>query len=164
MIWEPLAPVEYEALKFELLRRISMSTTSSKHEEDIRSWLGARGLSPSHGLAHVDLVLSFAKELQFVYGGDIDVIAAAVLLHDLGRNMPQYQGAASALQSAKLAAAALNETDFPKEKILAVQTAIRQHDQPELRPEAVEGRILQGCGLPCGIWRSRRCSLSHVDS
>lgn len=121
------------------------------YEDAIKAHLRDRLDSASHSLDHLDAVLSYARGLAATYGGDDDVLTAAALLHDLGRNDKRLHGAASAEQSAQLARGILDAVAFPAEKIPLVLVAIGEHDQPELRPTALEGRILKDADFLAGF-------------
>jgi dTMP kinase len=123
----------------------------NEYEVNIRQILKSSSLSPSHGLHHLDDVLRYSLKLHTVYGGDIDIIIASALLHDLGRNDPQYRGQKSASRSAEYAVEILQNISFPPDKVEAVLTAIREHDQPELRPSSLEGRILKDADFLSGF-------------
>jgi dTMP kinase len=128
-----------------------LTETRSPYEATLREHIGQLALSSSHNFDHINRVLSFALQLQALHGGDTDVITAAALLHDLGRSDPQYRGADSALQSAKLALTLLENAAFPREKISGVLQAIKEHDQPSLRPSTLEGRILKDADFLAGF-------------
>lgn len=99
--------------------------------------------STSHDIGHLKRVSSTALKLQRLYGGDRQVIEAAAFLHDLGRTDTSLFGKDSALRSVELALPILQRIGFSEEKIETVCKAIAEHDQPELRPSTVEGRILK---------------------
>ena len=114
--------------------------------------LAGASLSVSHDRWHIDRVLDYALQLQAVYGGDRDVLVAAVLMHDLGRADPNRQhGLASIQASAEGAEQILEAIHFPAEKRPAVLGAISEHDQPELRPESTEARILKDADFLAGF-------------
>jgi len=123
----------------------------SNYEHLIRNALRGVLSSASHQLDHLDLVLTYALALQETYGGDIDVLTAAVLLHDLGRNDPHLHGAESAQKSAELARDVLQQIGFPEDIIPNVLQAIAEHDQPGLRPSTLEGRILKDADFLAGF-------------
>jgi len=128
-----------------------LSSKTSPYEMAIRERLSKLNLSASHGFEHIDMVLSYAIELQATYGGDLDVITAAALMHDLGRSDPSYRGTESAIQSMQSASVLLEDIGFPAEKILLVNQAIIEHDQPSLRPSTLEGRILKDADFLAGF-------------
>ena len=117
--------------------------TDELTEQEIRSKLNAMKLSPSHDHWHLDRVLAYARQLQSQYGGDLEVLTAAVLLHDLGRSDQSKHGQESADESVKLADRVLQQICFPEERAELVRMAIREHDKPGLRPSTIEGRILK---------------------
>lgn len=123
----------------------------SNYEHAIRGALRGSLSSASHDFDHLDLVLTYALALHDTYGGDLDVITAAVLLHDLGRNDPRVHGPASAQKSADLARDVLKQVGFPEVIIPAVLEAIVEHDQPALRPTSLEGRILKDADFLAGF-------------
>ncbi len=123
----------------------------SSFEYAIRSLLRGSLSSASHSIDHLDRVLNYALSLRETYGGDLDVLTAAALLHDLGRNDKQIHGAASAQRSADDALSILEQVGFPPDIIPAVQQAIAEHDQPSLRPTMLEGRILKDADFLAGF-------------
>jgi dTMP kinase len=118
-------------------------------------------LSPSHNRWHVDRVLGYANELAKQYGGDLDVITAAVILHDLGRDNPSLRGPQSSQKSAEMAENILRRSGFPSNKIENVITAIGEHDQPDIQPSTLEGRILKDSDFLAGFgpWGILRIAL-----
>jgi dTMP kinase len=128
-----------------------MTQARSPYETAIRAKLRERELSVSHGVDHLDRVLAYAMGLQATYGGDADVITAAALLHDLGRSNTQLHGTASADLSATQAAEILDEVSLPHAKRLLVLQAIAEHDQPDVRPTTLEGRILKDADFLAGL-------------
>lgn len=121
-----------------------MSSNQREHVE-LAIWkeIAGENLSVSHDHWHIDRVLSFACQLQSIYGGDLDVISAAVILHDLGREDPDIHGPDSIKKSIIHAREILGRIDFPLDKGDRVITAIDEHDQPDRRPSTIEGRILK---------------------
>ena len=75
-----------------------MSNTSIELEPqvdvELSLWKEIAGLniSVSHDHWHIDRVLNFANQLHSLYGGDIQVITAAAILHDLGRSDSTLHG------------------------------------------------------------------------
>ncbi len=120
---------------------------------DLTIWKEIAGLnlSPSHDRWHIDRVLEYAKELAKIYGGDLEVLTAAVIMHDLGRHDPSLRGIESSKESAELAEKMLRRAQFPPTKIQSVLTAISEHDQPDLRPSTLEGRILKDADFLAGF-------------
>lgn len=129
-----------------------MNTNNSERLElDLWKHLASRHLSVSHDRWHIDEVLRYARELHTIYGGDIEVLTAAVVLHDLGRTEPTLRGQASTDRSIQWARPILEDIGFPADKIEAVLTAIREHDKPEVSPSTVEGRILKDADFLAGF-------------
>lgn len=117
--------------------------------------------SPSHGKEHLKRTRGFATRLQDIYGGDPEVIRAAVILHDLARVNTQLAGRESALESAELARDVLVEVGFPEEKVGSVCQAIGEHDQPDISPQSLEGKILKDADFLAGFgaWGILRAAL-----
>ena len=113
--------------------------------------LSQRRLSISHDRWHLERVLAFAEQLQTIYGGDMEVLTAAVLLHDLGRSEPNLHGRDSVIESLKDAGEILGALDIPPSKIEAILRAIDEHDDPNRRPSAIEGRILKEADFLAGF-------------
>ena len=125
--------------------------STERFELDIWKGLAGQHKSVSHDRWHIDRVLQFASQLQSMYGGDPDVVTAAVLLHDLGRSVPALPGKASAEESVVRARCILQQIGFPVAKTEHVLTAIDEHDQPEVRPSSIEGRILKDADFLAGF-------------
>lgn len=99
---------------------------------------------PTHDLNHVLSVWDNAMLLA-PKGVDMEVLMAAVFLHDLGRfDKSSMKGAKHAVSGAKHAKRILLKIDFPREKIPIVFEAIRYHDAvfPLKTRKTREGRIL----------------------
>jgi len=98
-----------------------------------------------HDKAHVERVYNLAVRIAIKENADLDVVKAAVLLHDIARAM-EDEGKITdhALESAEMAKKILEEANFPREKIVKVVRCIEAHRfRKGLRPESVEAKILQ---------------------
>jgi uncharacterized protein len=105
---------------------------------------------PVHGFDHVLRVLRLAEQLACAEGADLEVVRAAVLLHDAQPPEDSTQSASSGkrsahhLDSAAFAHRQLEKEGWPEAKILAVEHCIRAHrfrDDRE-QPQTLEARIL----------------------
>ncbi len=103
------------------------------------------GDSVAHGLDHTKNVLRNAIEISEKEGGDIDIIVAAAILHDIAKNKQNKEEVeCHATEGAKIAKELLEGFDFPKEKIDAVCYAIKIHRKSTcLKPETIEAAIIQ---------------------
>ena len=72
---------------------------------------------------HVQAVVTTAIKLAELTGADVDVVEAAAWLHDIRKDA----GDKHPEKGAKFAKSFLPETDFPKEKIDAVASAVKLH-------------------------------------
>lgn len=99
----------------------------------------------AHDLSHLQRVWHNARTLQAEEGGDLEVLLAAVLLHDcvaVEKNSP-LRSQTSRL-AAKKAASVLLEMHWPEEKIIAVSHAIEAHSfSANITPLTFEAKIVQ---------------------
>ena len=113
--------------------------------------LSLRRLSPSHDRWHLEHVLTFARQLHEIHGGDMEVLTTAALLHDLGRSDSDLHGRASVSKSVKEARKVLEIVDISPSKIEPVMLAIAEHDQPGVVPTTIEGKILKDADFLAGF-------------
>lgn len=99
----------------------------------------------SHDLAHIHRVFRNALKIQAGEGGDAEILAAAVLLHDcvaVEKSSP-LRSQASRLAAEK-ASGILAALGWPKERIEAVAHAILTHSfSANIKPETLEAKMLQ---------------------
>lgn len=99
----------------------------------------------SHDLAHIHRVFKNAMKIQAGEGGDAEILAAAVLLHDcvaVEKNSP-LRSQASRLAAEK-ASGILAGLGWSEEKIAAVAHAILTHSfSANIPPETHEAKMLQ---------------------
>lgn len=99
----------------------------------------------AHDMAHILRVFHNALRIHADEGGDGEILAAAVLLHDcvsLPKNHPDR--AHSSRFAAEKAGDILNELGWAPERIAAVAHAILTHSfSANLAPETLEAKILQ---------------------
>jgi len=89
---------------------------------------------------HNALVYSIGMEIGKELNADMDILKAAILLHDVGRSEVRE---GHGQKGAEMAAEILSNTNFPVDKINAVKNAIRVHvGWDESIPETLEARIL----------------------
>jgi uncharacterized protein len=105
---------------------------------------------PVHGFDHILRVFRLAERLARAEGADPEIVAAAVLLHDVeSQESPDPAGNASSRlahhqYSAQFAAEVLRAEGWPPERIQAVQHCIRAHrfrDDSE-QPATLEAKVL----------------------
>lgn len=114
-----------------------------KLKEEIQPYFEKTG---SHAFNHTERVYHNATRIaESTEGIDMDILKASVLLHDISRmKEDEIEGLDHAIDGAQIAKEILEKTDFPKEKIEAVQSAIRTHRYSKgLKAETIEGEILQ---------------------
>lgn len=99
----------------------------------------------SHDLAHIHRVFKNAMKIQVGEGGDAEILAAAVLLHDcvaVEKNSP-LRSQASRLAAEK-AGGILAGLGWSEAKIAAVAHAILTHSfSANIPPETLEAKMLQ---------------------
>ncbi len=119
--------------------------------ENARGWYT---VDPTHGFEHVLIVLRLAETIARQEGADLEIVRAAVLLHDAtppdaagGLGGDQHTGAARQehhLSSAEFAHQVLLADGWPEERIAAVQHCIRAHRFRDDRenPQTLEAQVL----------------------
>lgn len=99
----------------------------------------------AHDLSHLQRVWHNARTLQAEEGGDLEVLLAAVLLHDcvaVEKNSP-LRSQASRLAAEK-ASKVLANLNWPEEKTSAVVHAIEAHSfSANITPTTLEARLMQ---------------------
>lgn len=99
----------------------------------------------AHDLSHLQRVWHNARTLQAEEGGDLEVLLAAVLLHDcvaVEKNSP-LRSQASRLAAEK-ASKVLANLNWPEEKTSAVVHAIEAHSfSANITPLTLEARLMQ---------------------
>lgn len=103
------------------------------------------GNDGSHDIAHLQRVWKNAAKIQAVEGGDIEILCAAVLLHDcvsVEKNDPR-RSQASRLAAEK-ATGLLRALGWPSDRIAKTAHAIEAHSfSAKIPPETLEAKILQ---------------------
>lgn len=126
-----------------------MSTAAFAPLQNLASELLPHALEPgedgAHDLSHLQRVWHNARALHANEGGDLEVLLAAVLLHDcvaVEKNSP-LRSQASRLAAQK-ASTVLTAMDWPDAKITAVVHAIEAHSfSANITPTTLEARIIQ---------------------
>ncbi|MGC8838045.1 MAG: HD domain-containing protein, partial [Anaerolineae bacterium] len=80
---------------------------------------------PAHGFDHVLRVLALAERIARAEGADLEIVRAAALLHDVGREEEARTGRCHAQVSAARAREVLH--GHPPERVEAVAQAIAAH-------------------------------------
>ena len=98
----------------------------------------------SHGFDHVERVYRLCMRIGSAEKADMEVLLAAALLHDIGRDLEDHIGADHAEASAMLAEEFLSSLNgFPKEKVRLVLDAIKEHRfSTTLKPQSLEAKVL----------------------
>jgi uncharacterized protein len=99
-----------------------------------------------HEFDHTQRVYNLSLQIAKEEKGDIDIIKASALLHDIARKKQDEckNKICHAEEGAKMAGELLEKTDFPKDKISAVCSAIETHRfSKNLKPKTKEAEILQ---------------------
>ena len=99
------------------------------------------GEDAAHDFEHVLRVLRLAERIGAAEGADVEVLRAAVLLHDVARVAEDQGGACHAAAGAERAREIL--AGHPKDKVDAVTHAIATHRfRDSVVPQTLEARIL----------------------
>jgi uncharacterized protein len=116
--------------------------------EQARRWYSTD--DPVHGYDHVWRVYRMAERLAIAEGADLEIVRAAVLLHDAqdsqaGQDERQAERRGNHhLRSAEFAARVLDEEGWPAERIAAVQHCIQAHRfrDDATMPQTLEAQVL----------------------
>jgi len=114
--------------------------------EQAREWYS--DADPVHDFAHVLRVYRLAERIGPAEGADMEVLLAAVLLHDAAEAAPDGEGDRPThhLASAEFARKRLAEEGWGLERLEAVVHCIRTHRfRGTEKPETLEARILFDC-------------------
>jgi uncharacterized protein len=114
----------------------------NKLKERVKSYSEEGG---SHEFSHTERVYNLALKISENEEVDLDVIKAAVLLHDIAREKEEKgECECHAEEGAKLAKEILKDLNFPEEKIDKVTYVIKVHrHSTNISPETKEAAILQ---------------------
>ena len=123
----------------------------TKREKAIIQTIKTKLRSPSHGLDHLTNVASHALVLAKKYKASREIVVAAALLHDLGRNNPKLHGKKSSQYSAFLAEPLLKKVGYSDQDIKLILQIISEHDQPFFISKLLESRILKDADLLDGF-------------
>jgi len=109
--------------------------------DQARAWYPA--YDPVHGFDHILRVLRTAEHLAEREGADVEIVRAAVLLHDASGETGGSGRADHQDSGAEFAAEVLEVEGWPQERIAAVQHCIRAHRfRGRLRPETLEAKVV----------------------
>jgi uncharacterized protein len=116
-------------------------------EESLELWNQRPGESPrfNYRWEHLQAVVRLCERLGRQLGADMEVLTAAVWLHDIVKShSPELGDVSDAELAAEEAGRFLLTTDFPSDKIVAVAAAIRVHEglYKDYRLEQLEAAIL----------------------
>jgi uncharacterized protein len=116
--------------------------------EQARDWYSAT--DPVHGFDHVLRVHRLAERLALAEGADLEIVRAAVLLHDAQDSRAEQdelqaaQRANHHLRSSEFAGKVLEAESWPAERIAAVQHCIQAHRfrDDATAPQTLEAQVL----------------------
>jgi len=101
---------------------------------------------PTHDFSHTQRVLNLCMHIGEEEGADTQILYAAALLHDIGREQGDANGLCHAEVSAKMARPILEKAGFPPEKIEPVIHCIATHRfRGDAIPFSLEAKILFDC-------------------
>jgi uncharacterized protein len=103
---------------------------------------------PVHDFDHILRVLALAERIGPAEGADMEILRAAVLLHDASGAAPDDREGRTTHQhaSAEIAREVLLAEGWPEERIAAVQHCIRAHRfRGNEAPHSLEAKILFDC-------------------
>ncbi len=130
----PTAALEVAGALYEVLTRpVALSAEEARryYDED----------DPVHDFDHVLRVTDLAVRIAEAEGADVNIVRTAALLHDVGRQQAEAQGADHAEYAAVRARSIL--ADYPRERVEAVVEAIRTHRfRQGPPPRTLEAQVL----------------------
>jgi uncharacterized protein len=98
---------------------------------------------PVHGFDHILRVLNMAEHLAKAEGADLEIVRAAVLLHDASGETGGSGRADHQISGAEFAKKVLEAESWPPERIAAVQHCIRAHRfRGNEKPETLEAKVV----------------------
>lgn len=101
---------------------------------------------PSHDFSHIRRVLGMAKKIGESVNADMDIVVAAALFHDIVVYQKNDPLSANEAEESAVAAGEIlaNMVEYPKEKISAVQTCIRECSFSKgTQASSLESEVLQ---------------------
>lgn len=129
-----------------------ISTVLPKTLDDLKSLARDQQTKndPSHDFEHVTRVMNMAIRIAKSVNADLDIVIPAALFQDTvvyRKDSPESRNECD--ESAEFAAKILEQTDgYPKEKIEAVKTCIRQCSFTKgIVPELLESKVLQDADM-----------------
>jgi uncharacterized protein len=109
--------------------------------DNVKNYLQGEG---GHDYEHTLRVYNLCMKLAKLEGGEVEVLKAASLLHDIARPLELKSGVSHAIKSAEIAEQILRQTDFPEIKIEKVCRVIRTHRFTEgIEARELEEKILR---------------------
>jgi uncharacterized protein len=101
---------------------------------------------PVHGFDHILRVLALAERIGRAEGADLEVLRAAVLLHDAAGATPGGERAAHHMASTDFARVVLQAEGWPNDRLEAVLHCIRAHRfRGSEAPRTLEAQVLFDC-------------------
>jgi uncharacterized protein len=98
---------------------------------------------PVHGFDHILRVLRMAEHLAKAEGANLEIVRAAVLLHDASGETGGSGRADHQISGAEFAKKVLEAEGWPPERIAAVQHCIRAHRfRGNEKPETLEAKVV----------------------
>lgn len=118
-----------------------MASYLEKIEEAAKKFM--ENSKPAHDFDHVKRVMRLVERIGRAENGDLEILRAAALLHDIGRIEEEKTGECHAEKGALLARKILMDCGFPESKIEAVLHCIESHRfRGNLKPRSLEAKIL----------------------
>lgn len=98
-------------------------------------------VDPAHGWEHVERVLAYSTRLALKYGGDVETVRLASILHDVGKGV---EGADHAERSADVAVSLLRGV-LPGDRVDKISRVILRHHADPNELEELEEAVLWDC-------------------
>lgn len=128
-----------------------MKQALTDRQQTLLSAVESSPQSPSHTREHLLEVAWYGAWLCELYQGRPEVVIAAAIVHDIGRQDPKLRGSASAKAAAKVAPTLLAQSGYSDEEIAVITQCVAEHDDPNLHSALLESRILKDADYLAGF-------------
>ncbi len=109
----------------------------------IKPYFSEESKNGSHGYDHAIRVYNIGKYISEREGGDLEIVGAGCLLHDIGKDYDRG-GVCHAEFGSKMSKEILKSIGFPENKILSVSYCVKVHRYSKgINPETLEAKIVQ---------------------
>lgn len=128
-----------------------MKHTLTQRQQELLAAVESTPQSASHTRQHLLEVADYGAWLCELYQGRPEIVVAAAIVHDTGRQDPKLRGPESAKAAATVAPVLLTESGYSDEEIALITQCVAEHDDPNLHSVLLESRILKDADYLAGF-------------